>query len=167
MRKHGCWPYGLLLVSLLFILAIGAHAQTTAPAPPAGMTQQQFDALVERISNAVVDRLKKEGVVAPTPVEPAKPEAAAGPEADALANDQATAFVARARLALTAYPALWRNLVRVLALLDKSPAAGVASWLSWSPSRSRSRRPWAPRFCSRQALDGVRTRLAMRAGPRM
>ena len=67
MRKHGCWPYGLLVVSLLFTLAIGANAQTTAPTPPAGMTQQQFDALVDRISNAVVDRLKKEGAVAAGP----------------------------------------------------------------------------------------------------
>ena len=104
MRKHGCWPYGLLLVSLLFILAIGAHAQTTVPAPPAGMTQQEFDALVDAISNAVVEKLKKEGAVAPNPAEPAKSEAAAEPEVEDAASDQATAFVARAKLALTAFP---------------------------------------------------------------
>ena len=162
MRKHGCWPYGLLLVSLLFILAIGAHAQTTVPAPPAGMTQQQFDALVERISNAVVDRLKKEGVVAPTPVEPAKPEAAAGPEADALANDQATAFVARARLALTAYPALWHNLVRVPALLDKSPSGGRGLMAFLVTLALAIAAALGAEVLLRQALDGVRTRLAMR-----
>ena len=146
-----------LLVSLLFTLAIGAHAQTTVPTPPAGMTQQQFDALVERISNAVVDRLKKEGVVAPTAVEPAKPEAAAGPEADALANDQATAFVARARLALTAFPELWHNLMRIPDLLDKSASGGrglIGFLVTLAVAIGAA---LGSEVLLRRALDGIRT----------
>ena len=162
MRKHGCWPYGLLVVSLLFTLAIGANAQTTAPTPPAGMTQQQFDALVDRISNAVVDRLKREGAVQPAPVEPTKPEAAAGPEADALASDQATAFVARARLALTAYPALWHNLMRVPALLDKSPSGGRGLLAYLVTLAIAIAAALGAEVLLRRALDGVRMRLAMR-----
>ena len=106
--------------------------------------------------------MKKEGAVAPTPVEPAKPEAAAGPEADALASDQATAFVARARLALTAYPALWHNLMRVPALLDKSPSGGrglVAFLVTLAVAIAAA---LGAEVLLRRALDGVRTRLAMR-----
>ena len=54
MPEH-CWtPLRLLLlVSLLFAFVTRASAQTTVLSPPPGMTEAQFGALVEAISNAV------------------------------------------------------------------------------------------------------------------
>jgi len=43
-----------ILAIAVFLGAAGAGAQTPAPAtPPAGMTQEQFNALVDAISNSV------------------------------------------------------------------------------------------------------------------
>ena len=124
-----------------------ASAQTKMPTPPAGMTQQEFNALVDAISNAVVEKLKKEGAVTLKPAEAGKSEIAGEPDVEDAASDQAAAFVARAELALTAFPELWRNLVRVPALLDKSVSGGrglVAFLVTlWPPSRRHS----APKFC--------------------
>ena len=125
MPEH-CWkPLRLLLlVSLLFAFVTRASAQTTVLSPPPGMTEAQFSALVEAISNAVVEKLRKEGAIAPKPLEPAKSEAVPAGEAEDLASDRAAAFVTRARQALTAFPELWRNLARVPALLDEAASGG-------------------------------------------
>jgi hypothetical protein len=48
----------MLLGSTVF-----TYAQTPAT-PPAGMTQEQFDLLVDAISNLVAEKLKAEGVLA-------------------------------------------------------------------------------------------------------
>ena len=50
-----------ILTLALFLSAAGAGAQTPA-APPAGMTPEQFNALVDAISNSVTEKLKAEGV---------------------------------------------------------------------------------------------------------
>ena len=48
------------------LLAQPVLAQTTPPAaPPAGLSQQQFDSLVDAISRSVADKLKAEGAAAP------------------------------------------------------------------------------------------------------
>lgn len=68
----------LLLAGLVAVLGGTAHAQSPPAAPPAGMTQQQFDALVDAISNSVTEKLKAEGAHAPAeaaPASPAKPAA--------------------------------------------------------------------------------------------
>ena len=49
--------------ALILVLALGAaelRAQTAA-VPPPGMTQEQFDALVDAISNSVAQKLKADG----------------------------------------------------------------------------------------------------------
>src|SRR4029077_12578897 len=62
---------GLVLAA---IAPAGAQAPTT---PPAGMTQEQFNALVDAISNSVTEKLKAEGTpaapatAAPAPAAPA------------------------------------------------------------------------------------------------
>src|SRR5690242_19793905 len=50
-------------LALILCLILGAGGVSAQPAavPPAGMTQQQFDALVEAISKSVADKLKAEG----------------------------------------------------------------------------------------------------------
>src|SRR5262249_59926581 len=62
-----------LLMLSLFLGATGAGAQTPAT-PPAGMTPEQFNALVDAISNSVAEKLKAEEA---QPATPAAPPAAA------------------------------------------------------------------------------------------
>ena len=59
----------LLALVLAFAGATMSHAQAPADLP-AGMTQEQFDALVEAISKSVAERLKAEGI--PAAAAPAK-----------------------------------------------------------------------------------------------
>lgn len=67
----------VLALSLAVGLGISAQAQTPAT-PPAGLSQQQFDTLVDAISNSVTEKLKTEGGGAPAAVPaPAAPPAAA------------------------------------------------------------------------------------------
>ncbi len=47
----------VLAFSLIALGTVGAIAQTPAT-PPAGMTQEQFDSLVEAISKSVAEKLK-------------------------------------------------------------------------------------------------------------
>src|SRR5690349_9169891 len=67
------------LVLILGIILGGGelHAQP-APALPAGMTQQQFDTLVDAISKSVVEKIKAEGVPAATPDPATKPKSGKG-----------------------------------------------------------------------------------------
>ena len=58
----------VLVLSLVLGIAFQAAAQSSvqSPAvPPAGLSQQQFDSLVEAISNSVSEKLKAEGAGAP------------------------------------------------------------------------------------------------------
>jgi moderate conductance mechanosensitive channel len=49
----------LALVLLLGAAGAGAQTAATSPAtPPAGMTQDQFNSLVDAISNSVTEKLK-------------------------------------------------------------------------------------------------------------
>jgi hypothetical protein len=78
----------LRLIALAMILFAGTivavDGQTPAPLPP-GMTQDQFDAMVDAIGKALVVKLKNEGVLsAPAPA-PSQPAAAGNVVADELA----------------------------------------------------------------------------------
>ena len=55
-----------LALTLALGLCVSAEAQTP-PAPPAGLSQEQFDSLVDSISNSVSEKLKAEGAHAPAP----------------------------------------------------------------------------------------------------
>src|SRR6478672_5085374 len=60
-----------LVLVLGIILGAGELRAQPATAPPAGMTQQQFDALVDAISQSVVEKIRAEGGSGATP-DPAK-----------------------------------------------------------------------------------------------
>src|SRR5580692_1165852 len=80
----------LRLIALAMILLVGdivaVHGQTPSPLPP-GMTQDQFDAMVDAIGKAVVVKLKNEGVVPapPSVAAPSQPGVASNVVADELA----------------------------------------------------------------------------------
>ena len=93
------------LSALLICLACCAgvaDAQTNAPVPPPGMTQQQLDSLVDAISNRVVEKLKHEGASAVKPAEPTRAAAGDDNDVEDVASAQAVAFVARAKSVLGA-----------------------------------------------------------------
>ena len=70
-----------LVLALSLVLGLGVTAQAQAPAtPPAGMSQQQFDTLVDAISNSVTEKLKAEGAQAPAAI-PAPAAATPAPAA--------------------------------------------------------------------------------------
>ena len=123
-------------VALLFgVLAVtAAPAQESPAAPPAGLSQQQFDALVTAIGDAVVKKLREEGAV---PAKPAGKEAAgkeAAPAAEAPkpaseeAGDAASRFASdfanRAETVLLAMPSLPGAFARIPSALDRSAAGG-------------------------------------------
>ena len=67
----------LLVAALVWLTSFTAlHAQTAA-APPAGLSQEQFNALVDAISNSVTEKLKAQGTVAAPDAKPA-PSASKG-----------------------------------------------------------------------------------------
>ena len=113
-EKIMTWLLRLVLAVVLAIGVLPAIAQT--PAPPAGMSKEQFDALVEAISQAVVLKLK----TAP----PAKGAAPSPPAAEAAAQDSVedpiAEFVDRSANVLSAFPELGRQLIRIPALIGEA-----------------------------------------------
>lgn len=119
-----------LLRGLLFLLAFGiftplATAQT--PSPPAGISKEQYDALVEAISQAVVVKLKAlpAGKVAATPPETI-PDAA-----DGSVESEVSAFVGRSSRAVEALPELGRRLMGLPALVvEAGGGRGLLAFVS-------------------------------------
>jgi moderate conductance mechanosensitive channel len=110
------------MIVLATILIVGnlveASGQTPSSLPP-GMTQAQFDAMVDAISKAVADKLKKEGAIATPGPAPAPPPAAGNVVADQLA-----AFVDKAEHVFQGAPVLGSNLAAITSLLDESSRGG-------------------------------------------
>lgn len=126
-----------LLVLALSLAATSARAQTAAT-PPAGMTTEQFNALVDAISNSVAEKLKAEG----TQDAPAKTPAEA-PAASSSSKSKAkppppsivrtglpegpgpfAIFIERAGKVVRAVPTLGAKLALIPGLLDQSAAGG-------------------------------------------
>src|SRR5262249_44047965 len=120
------------------------EAQTN---PPAGMTQQQFDALVEAISNSVTEKLKAEGVQATSAAaapanSPAKPtdsdnkggkanKPPPGPKIVKMppkeGPDSFTVFFERADAVLKATPVMLGQLASIPGRLDRTAQGGSST----------------------------------------
>ena len=126
------------LALVLLFGAAGAGAQTPAT-PPAGMTQDQFNSLVDAISNSVTEKLKAEG----THAAPAAPPAATHAESSSSKSKGKGApapsivvtpistgpgpvaiFIDHAGNVVRAVPALGAKLASIPGLLDQSAAGG-------------------------------------------
>jgi small-conductance mechanosensitive channel len=131
---------GVLITLALLAAPVEAGAQATAPAGT-GLTQQQFDQLVDSLTKAVSDRLAQQAEK--TPPAPAKPGAkpaaeakpgaakpgaaapAAAPAAEAEEDyEELAAFMADAGAAVLAVPRLVATWLRIPGLLDESPRGG-------------------------------------------
>jgi small-conductance mechanosensitive channel len=136
--QSGIFAFCSIVLAVLLLAAGSVAVQAQAPvALPQGMTQEQFDSLVNAISNAVTEKLKAEGVpAAHEPAAPAaKPKSAKEAPAPAViikpkppkgeeAPDGFAVFLERAgRLAL-AVPVLGTHLAAIPSLLDQRPDGG-------------------------------------------
>jgi moderate conductance mechanosensitive channel len=143
-----------LLVAFL-LCGVSGPARTQSK-PPAKAVLTQSD--VDWISAAVVEKLKKDGIVPTKPAEPA-PAAGAEPDHD-LAADQVTAFAGRAEVVLGSYPELWRNLTRIHLILDKSVSGGPGLGAFFAMLCVAVAAALGSETLLRRALDSVRRRLA-------
>jgi small-conductance mechanosensitive channel len=118
-----------LIMALLVLLALPSTAPSAAAetnSPPPGMTQQQFDTLVDAISRAVVTRLKEQGVAVTDKPESVTNDVRAAPPEDF--ENRVAMFMARARQVLSAYPALAWEFARIPTALDLSGSGGRGLW---------------------------------------
>ena len=126
-----------LALSLILGLTVTVEAQTSTP--PAGLSQQQFDSLVDSISNSVTEKLKAEGVGAPA----ADPKPAPAPAAsDSKSKSKAppppkivhvdpksgpdpfVAFIDGTKRVVHALPELGTTFRRISTLLDQRGEGG-------------------------------------------
>src|SRR6185312_11464477 len=102
-----------LAISLLVLGAGMVRAQTPV-APPPGMSQEQFDSLVDAISKSVVDKLKAEGIPAPAPPKSGKGAPPPKPEIRITTPRQGPGefaiFLQRAAKVVLAFPVLGHEL---------------------------------------------------------
>ncbi len=101
-------------LSFGFCLTTGAQAGS----PPVTLDQQQFDALVDSVSQTVATRLKDEGLVAAP-----RPAVGVADDADDF-RQEAVAMVKRARAVLSSYPVLWASLANLPPSLEASRNGG-------------------------------------------
>jgi small-conductance mechanosensitive channel len=119
-----------MLRAILFVLALVCAAPMaiaqTAAQPPAGMSQADFDRLVEAISQSVVQKLKADGSVPAKAAAPApKPS---GDAQEAVAAGFAE-FFSRGKAVVLALPAFLVEAARIPGALDRSDAGGKGFFL--------------------------------------
>src|SRR5258708_6434062 len=165
-------------MSVLLASAVMAHAQAPA-APPPGMTQEQFDSLVDAISNSVTEKLKAEGVPAGPAGSPAGSPAAqpkAGKGAPAVKPkivitaiedepDEFGLFFERAKGVAQALPILGTQLAVIPGLLDQRSSGGRGTWAFVLLLGLVAVVAVAAEAMLRRILGTLRTRLAAGAAP--
>jgi small-conductance mechanosensitive channel len=129
----------IVIAMLGLLVAGGAFAQDkNQPTLPPGMTQQQFDALVDAISQSVADRLKAEGVTAVPPAaqtapasQSAKGKPGKAPDKPLIIKrpientpDPVATFLEDSDRVLANVPALGHRLALVRGVLDERSIGG-------------------------------------------
>ncbi len=152
-----------LIIVLLVLLALPSKASFAAPeanSPPPGMTQQQFDSLVDAISRAVVTRLKEQGAVVTGKSDRAADDVGAQPSENF--ENRVAMFMARARQVLSSYPALAWEIAGIPAALDLSGSGGHGLWQFLLMLVIASCAAIGAEGVVRRALDGTRQRMESR-----
>lgn len=123
-----------LLLALLALWFAGATAAEEQPPLPPGMTQAQFTQFVDTLARAVAQKLEEKGIV---PAATSKDRAASAGNTRAASRDDAavdatsawvSAFASRAKVVLSAFPALGGEFARIPALLDQGGHNGRGLW---------------------------------------
>ncbi len=165
----------VLAASLVLGIVIQAGAQTPAT-PPAGLSQQQFDSLVDAISNSVSEKLKAEGAAAP-----AKPAAPAASDSKSKAKappppkvvhvepktgpDPFVAFINGAEKVIHALPVVGAQLALIPTLLDQRAQGGRGASTFLLLLCAVAVVAVAAEGMLRLFLHRLRSRLAANAGP--
>jgi len=124
MRWEGVLRSLLLAMGLLVGMSTSGVAQPSPPTPPPGMTQQQFDALVEAISGAVVKKLTEQGTI-PRKPGPADATAPAKPDDDDKFRSESRMLADRVQIVFGAFPDLFRHTGELIGQLDRRAAGGT------------------------------------------
>ncbi len=173
----------LLTFCLSFLFAVCAQAQTS-PAPaavPSGMSQEQFDALVDAISNSVTEKLKAEGALAPPAAAPAPPSAkpAAAPSKSSKGppppkiivtppkegRHPVAVFLDRTGNVIAATPAMFSKVASFPTLFDRSAEGGRGAGSFLLLLGLLAAAAVAAEAVLRRVLAGTRARLAVFAPP--
>jgi small-conductance mechanosensitive channel len=126
-----------LAISLIVLGSAASYAQAPTAAP-AGMTQQQFDSLVDAISKSVADKLKAEGVHAPAPAPEPASKAKSGKGAPAppphiirtppkQGPGEFAIFLQNFGKALAAVPAAGAQFATLVSELHRRPEGGLGA----------------------------------------
>ncbi|WP_377848606.1 mechanosensitive ion channel family protein [Bosea sp. UC22_33] len=116
MSTAAMWFYCGFLLCAVAGSALPASAQ--ALEPPAGISKEQFDALVEAIGDAVVRKLDARQAEKGAAVPLAEPAAVPGDDIEARVGE----FVMRSRQAFAAFPDLIRRLIELPSLIREAGA---------------------------------------------
>jgi len=164
----------LTLLALGLLLAIFAPPRALAqvpPSPPAGMSRQQFDDLVDAISKSVAERLKAQSSPA---ADSAKTQPAPAGNADTAiarsfsgAPDALSLLVRHAGEVIDAIPGVGTDLRRIYGLLDQRAIGGHDSASFLALLLVVAVLAVASEALVRRLLHGVRLRLSERAGPEL
>lgn len=149
-----------LVLALVVSLAVQAHAIpiATAQSPPAGLSQGDFDKLVDAISKAVAERLKKDGIV---PAAPARGSAPAG-ASEGDASTEVARFIQRGQEVILALPAFFGEVGRIPGELTRE-GRGLPAFLILLVLASAA--AVAAEGVVRRATSRWREALAAKAGP--
>ncbi len=104
----------LLAMAFFLVFSLPGHAQQ---APPAGLSQQEFDRLVGAISDAVVKRLSEQGEAKTRSTKEATAAAAAAQERSS-AEEEVAAFLSRLAVISAAWKPLADSLLRIPGLIE-------------------------------------------------
>ena len=158
-----------------------ASAQTPAPPPP-GMTQEQFNSLVDAISDSVTEKLKAEGVTtapaaapaaAPAPAAASKSKSSKGPPPGPKVvvtsikdrPDEFGIFLEKASHLPAALPVLGAKIASIPSLLDRSAHGGRGASAFLLLLGAVAVAALAAEAVLRLLTHGLRTRLSSDAAP--
>jgi len=157
-----------LAISLLVLGAGMVRAQTPV-APPPGMTQEQFDSLVDAIGKSVVEKLKAEGIPAPAPPKSGKGAPPPKPEIRITTPRQGPGefaiFLQRAAKVVLAFPVLGHELDAIAGDLDQKSNGGLGFAAFVLVLGLIAAAAVVAEATLRRLLARVRARLAAGAGP--
>ena len=173
----------VLAASLLCAFVASAAAQAPVAVPP-GMTQEQFNTLVDAISNSVTEKLKAEGIPAATPPAASAPVAAPAPAPAASSKsskappppkiiktpvkegpDEFAIFFQRAKQVVLAVPVLGGHLATIPSLLDQRATGGDGAGALLLLLALVAVVAVAAESILRRLLSTFRARMAAGAGP--
>ena len=153
------WIRRLLIACVLVACAGPIWAQQ--PAPPAGMTREQFDALVEAISKSVAERIK---------AAPATDKAASKPSTAPDASDdleaKVGAFLERAGTVAIALPQLAGDTARIPKMLDQSAQGGRGAFMFLLIRSCAAAAALAAELGVRRLFESARQRMSAEAEQR-